>query len=230
MKAGYALGVGLTVTTISTGAWVGCTSSTNTGPTDSGTESGSSGGGSSSSSGSSSGAGSEGGGSSGSSSSSSSSGGGGGDGGREAGPLTWTQVYADIVRGHCAPCHSPPPEGGTGHEGFVVGHLDMSSVDAGYANLIGQPPQGTASVVPGYEDAAVCSMLGVDAGSDSGILRVIPGNPGASLLSLKVRGYFTVPPCGAPMPAGGALAGDAGPTQSAAFQEIKAWILADAQP
>jgi hypothetical protein len=32
------------------------------------------------------------------------------------------------------------------------------------------------------------------------------------------------------MPADGVLPNDAGLTQSAAFQEIRAWILADAQP
>ncbi len=161
-----------------------------------------------------------------------SSSGGGSDAGDAAASFTWTQVYADFVGGHCAPCHSPSPDGGGVHGGFLVGHLDMSSVDAGYANLLNQPPQG---MLANLADAAIpaCDTLAADAGSDSGILRAIPNDPAHSLICLKVHGFDVTPPCGNPMPITGAIPEGGLPDgggQEQAFDEIRAWILGGAKP
>ncbi len=175
-----------------------------------------------------------------SSSSSSSSSAGVSDGGTDGGDggtnpdasVTFSQVYTDIIAGHCAGCHHPGDGGaGTAGGGFSLGALDMSSVDAGYMNLVGVPAGGTG--LPGFEDAGqkVCHDVGVDAG----LLRVAPGDAGGSLLCNKVNPSDTPPtspPCGDPMPllSFPLDGGGGGPTQQAVFNEIKTWINQCAKP
>jgi hypothetical protein len=151
------------------------------------------------------------------------------DAGAEAGLVTWQQVYGDVITPHCVGCHEPPVGDAAARGGFAVGHLDMGTVDAGFLNLVSKPPQGTLS--PIATDAAVCDTLSVDGGSDSGLLRVTPGDPGLSLLYLKVHGYVVPPPCGAPMPPTVATfteIPDGG--QAAAAAEIRRWIAQGANP
>jgi mono/diheme cytochrome c family protein len=251
MRSLRVIGIGITATMISAAAWLGCSSDDSTSPADAGPDAtgSSSSGGSSSSSGSGSSSG-------GSSSSSSSSGAGdsgrdatldaaveaaigtdaaeaavadASDAGAEASLVTWQQVYGDVISQHCIGCHEPPVGDAGARGGFAVGHLDMGTVDAGYLNLVNQPPQGTGT--PIATDAAVCNTLSVDAGSDSGLLRVTPGNPGLSLLYSKVNGYVVPPPCGAPMPPTVATfteIPDGG--QAAAAAEIRQWISQGANP
>jgi hypothetical protein len=84
----------------------------------------------------------------------------------------------------------------------------MSTVDAGYANLVNVAAQGSA-----------CGA--------TQLLRVVPGDAGASLLYLKVNGYTTPPPCGVAMPKSGELP-DGG--QAALVQAVQSWINEGAQP
>jgi mono/diheme cytochrome c family protein len=205
MKAAHGLGIGVAVTMISAGAWLGCSSSSGTTPVndsgapklDSGTEvdTGPIEGGSSEA---------------------------GADAAGEAGPVTWNEVWTDVVDKHCITCHAPNPDGGTAGGGLRIGLLDMSTPDAGYAALVNQPAQGTASIIP---DAGACDTL-ADAGV-AGSIRVVPGDAGASLLYLKVNGFTTPPPCSSPMPASGEIP-DGG--QAAVVQEIKSWINEGALP
>lgn len=143
--------------------------------------------------------------------------------------MTFQQVYNDVISQHCIGCHMPPVGDAGPRGGFAVGHLDMGTVDAGYLNLINQPPQGSGT--PIVTDAAVCNTLAADAGSDSGLLRVTPGNPGASLIYAKVHGYVTPPPCGAPMPpTTGTFTEIPDGGQAAAAAEIQQWITGGALP
>jgi mono/diheme cytochrome c family protein len=168
--------------------------------------------------------------SSGGGSSSSGSGSGSSSGGSDAAaaPLTWTKVYADVIAPHCAGCHAPSLDGGTARGGFRVGMLDLSTIDAGFANLINIHAQGTSVPATGYDAAVVCDTL--EAGA-AGSIRVVPGDAGASLIDLKLNGFVTAPPCGAPMPEPAPGPGeipDGG--QAAAFAEITDWINQGALP
>jgi hypothetical protein len=145
------------------------------------------------------------------------------DGGTEAASVTtFAEVWTQVIDVHCVGCHSPAPDGGTAKGGFTIGHLDMSTADAGYANLVNVPAGGTSSIVA---DAAACDTL-AEAGVAGGI-RVVPGDAGASLLYLKVNGFTTPPPCSSPMPANGEIP-DGG--QAAVVQEIQTWINEGAHP
>ena len=72
-----------------------------------------------------------------------------------------TDIYSPILEHHCTGCHGFLPDGGAGSV-ISFGKLDLSSVDAGYANLVGAFAAGGA--------------CGVIAGSP-GPLRVDPGAP-----------------------------------------------------
>ncbi|HZU82372.1 MAG TPA: hypothetical protein VE987_05630, partial [Polyangiaceae bacterium] len=222
MKTRHAIQAGASFVMISAGVWFGCSSSSNNGP-DGGSEGGSSSSsGSSSGGGSSSGAGSSSGGGS-SSGAGSSSGGGSSSGSVTDASVTWGQVYSDVIQKYCAGCHGPNPDGGPARGGLRVGMLDMTSPEAGLANLIGVAARGTAVPAIGYDAAVVCSTL-AEAGAP-GSIRVVPGDAGASLLYLKVHGYDAPPPCGAPMPepAPGPGEIDSGIGQAAAAVEIMNW-------
>jgi hypothetical protein len=84
---------------------------------------------------------------------------------------TFTAVYGEIISPVCAGlfCHGAAD----------TGNLSMVTQPAAYTSLVNVPAQGPNC-------------------ADSGLLRVDPGAPDASLLYLKV----TNPPCGAEMPPG----------------------------
>jgi hypothetical protein len=79
--------------------------------------------------------------------------------------------------------------------------LDLSAKGVGYASLVNVPASGRAC-------------------ADSGLQRVEPGHPEASLLYLKV----TTPPCGDKMPLNGAAA----VLDSSEIAQIVAWVEAGA--
>ncbi|MFT3926759.1 MAG: hypothetical protein QM778_29710 [Myxococcales bacterium] len=84
---------------------------------------------------------------------------------------TFTKVYA-IIWKHCAFCHVAD------HIGFQLGHLDMSSQDKAYQNLVN------------------VSAAGIDCGG-TGQVRVKPGDPTKSLIIHKLEGTAD---CGVRMP------------------------------
>ncbi len=130
----------------------------------------------------------------------------------DAGSLSFaTDIYAPIIAAHCTGCHGYKEDGGAG-AGITVGDLDMSSVDAGYENLVNVPAAGAAC---GETDGA------------SPLTRVVPGSAATSLLYLKVKGFTTPPPCGSPMPKSGEIP-DGG--QDIVVQQVKAWINGGALP
>ena len=130
----------------------------------------------------------------------------------DAGPLSFsTDIYAPIIQHHCIGCHGFEADGGAG-SGIAFGKLDMSSVDAGFANLVNVASTGAAC---GGEDGA------------AGPIRVIPGNATGSLLYEKVNGFTTAPPCGDPMPKSGEIP-DGG--QAIVVEQIEAWINQGALP
>jgi hypothetical protein len=130
----------------------------------------------------------------------------------DAGPLSFnTDIYSAIIQHHCVGCHGYEADGGEA-SGLAFGKLDMSSVDAGYANLVNVAAAGAAC---GGEDGA------------AGPIRVVPGSAATSLLWEKVNGYTTAPPCGDPMPKSGEI-GDGG--QAVVVQQIQSWINQGALP
>jgi hypothetical protein len=129
--------------------------------------------------------------------SSGSSGGAVSDAGVDTGSAaTWTQVYTTAIVPECSPCHTTP----TGI-GVTTGNLDMTSQSTAYSNLVNVPAAG-----------AQCSGRGT---------RVVPGQPGSSILYLKVS-LDDPSPCGAKMPLGGP------PLSREQTDLIKAWIQAGA--
>jgi hypothetical protein len=105
---------------------------------------------------------------------------------------TYSAVYGEILQPSCAWifCH-----------GAAGTFLDLSAKGAGYASLVDVAASGRAC-------------------ADSGLQRVEPGHPEASLLLLKV----TTPPCGDKMPLNGAAAA----LDSSEIAQIVAWIEAGA--
>jgi hypothetical protein len=225
MKTKHRIALGVTITMVSTGAWFGCSSNSSNGSPDAGSGSTSSGTTSTSSSSTSTGGGT-------SSSVSSSSSSSGAEGGTS---LTWggaSGVYATVIMPHCLPCHTsavPLADGGTRIGGGLrVGMLDMASVDAGYSNLIDMAAMGTSVPATDWMDAAVCNTL--EAGAP-GHIRVVPGDASTSLIALKVNGFTTRPPCGAPMPEPAPGPGEIdGGGQDTAYMMIRDWINQGAKP
>jgi mono/diheme cytochrome c family protein len=127
-------------------------------------------------------------------------------------PLSFgTDIYAPVIHEHCVGCHGPTADGGPG-SGESFGKLDLSSVDAGYANLVNVTARGG--------DCA-------DIDGAATPVRVVPGNASASLLYMKVNGYTTPPPCGSAMPKSGEIP-DGG--QATVVQQIQTWIDQGANP
>jgi hypothetical protein len=127
---------------------------------------------------------------------------------------TFSQIYGLIISQKCAFCHHPDEDGGASAGiGFLIGHLDMSSAERAYANLVGDgggvPAQG--------EDC------GPDATHDAGYVRVVPGHPEESLIIDKLS--HDPPECGVRMP--DELAGYPA-LDPALIAEIAAWIRAGA--
>jgi hypothetical protein len=130
----------------------------------------------------------------------------------DAGKLGFsTDIYTPIIEKHCAGCHGYSADGGAG-TGIAFGKLDLSSVDAGYENLVNAPAAGEA-----------CA----DIDGSAGPLRVDPGSADTSLLYIKVNGFTTAPPCGGPMPKSGEIP-DGG--QAVVVQQIETWINQGALP
>lgn len=108
---------------------------------------------------------------------------------------TFTTIYTGVMSTRCAieGCHIPPT---------LTGNLDLSTQAMAYEHLVGVDAMGPAC-------------------GSTDFVRVVPGEPGMSLLFLKVS--ETTPPCGARMP----LIGE---HLSAAEQAlVAAWIEAGAQ-
>jgi mono/diheme cytochrome c family protein len=120
----------------------------------------------------------------------------------DAGTLSFaTDIYGPIIAHHCTSCHGANAEG----------DLDMSSADAGFANLVNVTAKGPA-----------CGSV------SPALTRVVPGSAATSLLYLKVDGYLgTAPPCGSPMPKSGEIP-DGG--QLIVVDQIQTWINQGAQP
>ena len=92
-------------------------------------------------------------------------------------PIRFSEIYDDILRpAGCAAafCHSEDRE---------LGNMDLHTRDSAYGSLVGVTASGE-----------LCA--------DSGMLRVSPGDPDASLLWAKLGG---TPPCGGSMPAANGL-------------------------
>jgi collagen type VII alpha len=123
----------------------------------------------------------------------------------DAGPPTFTNVYASIISTHCSGCH-----GGAG-TGLSEGMLDMSTQAMAYADLVGG--DGGMGV----------AAAGTGCGT-SGLKRVTPGDAMTSLIYEKVvaKTDDAGAPCGIPMPA-------AGPALTPEQDDlIAAWINAGA--
>jgi mono/diheme cytochrome c family protein len=135
-----------------------------------------------------------------------------------------TNVYGPILTANCVGCHGPTLDGAPG-PGVAYGHLDMTSATVAYGNLVG----GGGGVLAG---GSKCAALGMD----SGLKRVVPGDPINSLFYNKVAsndgdgGDLALPDggsmvfCGHSMPLGspGLGAGN--------LSTIRDWIQQGAQP
>ena len=115
------------------------------------------------------------------------------DAGTDAAPIstepTFTRVMAEVITiGKCGGpfCHSSTAAG-----------FSLGSPAEVYAQLIDEPATG-ALCRPSGAAADAAADAGSDAGSETH-LRVIPGDPEASLLYQKLSGS---PPCGDMMPPG----------------------------
>jgi mono/diheme cytochrome c family protein len=130
----------------------------------------------------------------------------------DAGALSFgTSIYAPLIAPHCTGCHGFTADGGPG-VGIEFGKLDLSSADAGYANLVNVPAAGFA-----------CSATD----GASPLIRVVPGSADTSLLYEKVNGFTTAPPCGGAMPKSGEIP-DGG--QAILVDQIGSWINEGANP
>jgi hypothetical protein len=93
----------------------------------------------------------------------------------DAGPAgTFTQIYTDIISKKCVGCHTT-----LAGSGVTDGHLDMTSQDNAYKNLVNTPAAGLA-----------CGGMGT---------RVTPGHSDTSILFNKIN-PGTAAPCGSKMP------------------------------
>jgi len=99
------------------------------------------------------------------------------------GPIRWGQDVYPTVSPYCVGCHSPATADASAGGGVVYGQLDLSTVDAAYANLVNVPAQGT---LPPTEDTGqvACASVGIDA-PNGGWFRVAPNDAGGSLLCLR---------------------------------------------
>jgi hypothetical protein len=104
---------------------------------------------------------------------------------------TWTGIYAFSFKScQVDICHGRN----------LVG-VNMTSKDAAYESLVGQPANASS----------MCAMLGK--------MRVVPGDPDNSLLFLKLD---INAPCGQQMPVGGQLA-------AKQIQRVREWIMLGAK-
>jgi hypothetical protein len=136
------------------------------------------------------------------------------DGGGDGGPAhSFAAAYA-VIAEHCAPCHHPDRDGpDTGESegiGYSLGHLDMSTAELAYANLVGS--EGTGVLAAGIH----CGPPE----STAGYRRVVPGDPANSLIINKLS--HETPECGVRMPDG------LPPLDAGLIAIIAAWIEAGA--
>jgi polyvinyl alcohol dehydrogenase (cytochrome) len=117
---------------------------------------------------------------------------------------TFANVYTQIIAKSCidAQCHGSSAQG----------KLGMVGPTGAYGNLINNPAQGTC---PGPDGSTTNSC----ACGESGLTRVIPGDPDHSLLVMKLSGN---PPCGDRMPP------NAEPLSDDLQKLVRNWILAGA--
>jgi hypothetical protein len=120
-------------------------------------------------------------------------GGDGGGGGGVGDEITFTAIYDEIFVAEG--CNTTSCHGGN------QGNLNMSTRDDAYANLVGVPASGP-----------LCAS--------SGLVRVVPGEPEASLLLDKVSN--DPPVCGDLMP-------PANPLDDQQIERIRSWIAEGAQ-
>ena len=95
-------------------------------------------------------------------------------GGADVPPVTFTQVYTQVIAVRCMPCHTT-----AAGVGVLNGHLDMTTQAAAFTNLVNVPAAGVA-----------CTGKGT---------RVTPGDPDASVMYLKIS-LDDPTPCGGKMP------------------------------
>jgi hypothetical protein len=245
MKRSKGIAVGVAVAATAASAWFGCSSSSSPNNGSSSSSSGGSATGTNMSASSSTGSGS---GTNTSASSSTGSGSGSSDAGADTGttPMSFATDIYPAITANCVVCHhaagDPMPNDAGIYDasggGFSLGKLDMSTVDAAYANLIDQDAQGTG--VPGvinlpFEDGGAIACDQLDAATP-GHIRVVPGQAAQSLLCLKLKGWLndgsTLPPCGDPMPLLAPIAEGGVPPggQQAAFTAVQEWINGGANP
>ena len=116
----------------------------------------------------------------------------------DAGPAgTFTQIYTDIIAKKCIGCHTT-----LAGSGVTDGHLDMTSQDNAYKNLVNTPTAGLA-----------CGGMGT---------RVTPGHSDTSFMFNKIN-PGTAAPCGSKMPLFGP------PLLAAEAALIAGWINAGAK-
>jgi hypothetical protein len=108
-----------------------------------------------------------------------------------AAAATFTMVYSDIISPICVVCHNPAGIG------VSMGHLDMSTKAAAFADLVNVSAMGVA-----------CGGKGT---------RVVPGSADNSILYKKVD-PAQGSPCGSKMPLG------LTPLTTAQADEIESWI------
>jgi hypothetical protein len=121
------------------------------------------------------------------------------DAGNDAGKgqPTFSAVFSEIIVG--TGCN-----GGALCHGGVVGNLTMNDKAATYKALVGVQAMGKNLMPMPLPDC-----------KDSGLTRVVPGDPDNSLMIMKVE---HTQPCGDSMPPGGMLAADK-------VAQLRAWIM-----
>lgn len=128
----------------------------------------------------------------------------GGSGDPEPGAPTFSAIYEEIIV--ATGCN-----GGPLCHGGLVGMLRMNTKKEAYDSLVGVPAMGTNladTVAPNCED--------------TDLVRVVPEDPGASLLMQKIDPPGGEAPCGSAMPPTGML-------EPAQIEQIRTWIANGAE-
>jgi hypothetical protein len=127
-------------------------------------------------------------------------GGGGAGMGGPIGQPKWSSIFTEIIAG--TGCNG----GFTCHQGAAAGMLQMTDASATYDALVGKPAMGMN--FPGTNP-------GTTNCKDSGMMRVVAGQPDMSLLVNKIE--KVMPACGGPMPPQ--------PLTAAQQQQVRMWIM-----
>jgi hypothetical protein len=134
----------------------------------------------------------------------------GSGGGDSGGPATFTAVYSEVLKPSCG---SNNPTCHMSTDAIFLSQLDFSSQAIAYRSLYDVPAMGEFCAIPDSDSGAVP-------------VRVVPGDPQASLLYTKVAD--ATPPCGAAMPKPIPPATTAAPLSHAQISLIADWIDAGA--